>query len=292
MKTTIISLITIIVFAMQLQAQVAVNTDGTQPDNSAMLDVKSTSKGFIPPRMTKSQRDAISAAVKGLVIFNTTSATLNIYNGTYWANLDGSPSDLWRCGQPFTDDRDGKTYNTVLINSQCWFAQNLNVGTRIDFSMTQTDNGVIEKYCNNNDETICDIYGGLYQWDELMQFVTISGARGLCPTGWHIPAEAEWTTLTTFLGGSIEAGGKLKETGITHWAEPNTGATNSACFTAFGGGSGSHFGYGGVKHYAYFWSSTESSPNAWEITLGYNFNHILTDNKDKIAGYSCRCLHD
>jgi len=92
--------------------------------------------------------------------------------------------------QPFTDARDGKTYNTVLIGTQCWMRENLNIGTRIDGSQNQTDNGTIEKYCYDDLESNCDIYGGLYQWDEAMQYVTTQGVQGICPAGWHLPTDA------------------------------------------------------------------------------------------------------
>ena len=101
------------------------------------------------------------------------------------------------CGQPLTDSRDGQSYNTVQIANQCWMAQNLNVGSKINGSDEQSNNGTIEKYCYNNDAANCAVYGGLYQWDELMNYLTSSnatpsGRQGICPDGWHIPSEAEW----------------------------------------------------------------------------------------------------
>ena len=95
-------------------------------------------------------------------------------------------------------------------------AENLNVGTRINGSGSQTNNSTIEKYCYDDNEANCTTYGGLYQWDESMQYSTMPGVQGICPTGWHLPTDAEWTTLTTYLGGEGIAGGKKKETGTTH----------------------------------------------------------------------------
>jgi len=80
---------------------------------------------------------------------------------------------------------------------------------------------------------MCNVYGGLYQWDEAMQYSTTVGVQGICPTGWHLPADSEWTTLTTFLGGEIIAGGKMKEAGLAHWASPNTGAPTAAALLLF-----------------------------------------------------------
>ncbi len=126
------------------------------------------------------------------------------------------------------------------------------------------NNSIIEKYCYNNSTANCDIYGGLYQWNEMMQYTTTPGAQGICPaTGWHLPTDAEWTILTTFLGGEGIAGGKMKTTGTIEagtglWYAPNTGATNESGFTALPGGYRSDNGdFDGLGYYAYFWSSTE-----------------------------------
>ena len=83
-------------------------------------------------------------------------------------------------------DADGNSYNTVLIGSQCWMAENLNVGTRIDGVSGPTNNNVIEKYCYVDDPDICDIDGGLYQWDEMTQYSSTEGVQGICPTGWQL----------------------------------------------------------------------------------------------------------
>jgi len=135
-----------------------------------------------------------------------------------------------------------------LIGTQCWFKENLNVGTMINGTHNQTNNSVIEKYCYNNLTSNCDIYGGLYQWGEMVQYLNgtsntttwnpppTGNVQGICPTGWHIPKDAEWTVLTTYLGGVSVAGGAMKETGNAHWSSPNTGATNSSGFTALGSG--------------------------------------------------------
>ena len=121
----------------------------------------------------------------------------------------------------------GETYNTLQIGTQCWMKENLNIGTRINGSQEQTDNIVIEKYCYNDLDSNCNIFGGLYQWNELMQYVTIEGAQGLCPTGWHLPTHAEWSILTVYLGNMLIAGGKMKSTGTLEagtglWYSPKT----------------------------------------------------------------------
>jgi uncharacterized protein (TIGR02145 family) len=200
------------------------------------------------------------------------------------------------CGNPFTDSRDGKSYTTVQIGSQCWMAQNLNIGTKTIGSADQTNNSIIEKYCYGDLESNCDVYGGLYQWNEMMQYVTTEGVQGICPTGWHLPTDAEWTTLTTYLGGESVAGGKLKETGTIHWF-PNTGATNESGFTAVPAGYrydyGGTFGFGSIGNYGYWLSSSESSAgSAWTWGVNYGGSSVGRYGYPKYNGFSVRCLKD
>jgi uncharacterized protein (TIGR02145 family) len=195
---------------------------------------------------------------------------------------------------PFTDIRDGKNYNTVVIGGQCWMAQNLNIGTKINGSQDQTNNQIIEKYCYNDLESNCDIYGGLYQWNEAMQYVTTAGVQGICPAGWHLPTDAEWTTLTTFLGGESVAGGKMKETGTTHWASPNTGATNTSGFTALPGGYRySNGSFSDLTNYTLFWSSSQYDASySWNRYLSYTTSNVYRYSYYKMYGVSGRCLKD
>jgi uncharacterized protein (TIGR02145 family) len=202
------------------------------------------------------------------------------------------------------DSRDGISYETVQIGDHCWMAENLNIGTRIDGSNNQIDNGIIEKYCYNNAEANCDVYGGLYQWDEMMQYIITAGVQGICPEGWHLPTDAEWCTLEQEVDPTItcssigwrglDGGGKLKETGTTHWNGPNTGATNSSGFTALPGGSrytdGSfiYLGYNGLC-----WSSSKSdASDGLGRHLDYDNAQVRRYNYDKSRGFSVRCLKD
>ena len=193
----------------------------------------------------------------------------------------------------------GQTYNTVQIGTQCWLRENLNIGTMINGTMDQTNNGVIEKYCYNDDNSNCDIYGGLYQWDEVMQYVTTAGVQGICPSGWHIPTDAQWTSVTTFLGGEIVAGGKMKTTGTIEagtglWYDPNYGATNESGFSAVPAGYRYYLGtFDGVGYFGYWWSSTEFSTysaRCWFMGC-YNGN-VNSYPYFKSEGYSVRCLRD
>lgn len=446
-------------------AQVGINNDGSSPDNSAMLDVKSSTKGFLPPRMTSTQRSAMVSPAIGLVIFNSDCNDIQLFNGTTWVPLgnsgmlsapaaitgDATPCEIatgltysvapvngatgyhwtipagaaiaggqgttsitvsmgsasgyvcaspvnecyrgnvtclainlisapvtvvsgihiytateitwmwnsvagaagykwgitndfalatdlgtltskaetgltcntaytryvwsynscghatscqltqttaacsvWNCGQPIVDSRDGKTYSTVLIGAQCWMSQGLNYGTKINGSVNQSDNGIPEKYCYSNDDQNCTVYGAIYQWGELMQYSANPGVQGLCPQGWHLPTDAEWTALSTFLGGEAIAGGKMKEAGTLHWQSPNTGATNSTGFTALPGGyrePGTSFN--GLSAYLNYWTSTSNATNeAWDRHLNYFSEYIARGSYSTSYGFYARCLRD
>lgn len=227
-----------------------------------------------------------------------------IYTRYLWASntcgpstvgiLTQSTTECTSCGTSFTDSRDGKIYTTVLIGGQCWLAQNLNIGTRIDGTQSQTDNQVIEKYCYGDLESNCDIYGGLYQWDEVMQYLTAASVQGICPAGWHLPSDTELTILITFLGGEFVAGGKMKETGTAHWVSPNIGATNTSGFNALPGGYMNSSGiFNELTIYAYFWSASQSSSSyAWYRDLRNTYAGVERNNYYKTTSFSVRCIKD
>ena len=198
------------------------------------------------------------------------------------------------CGL-LTDTRDGKVYQTVKIDTMCWMAENLNYGTRIDGSVDQTDNSVAEKYCYDDDETNCDVYGGLYQWNEVMQYDTLLKVQGICPDGWHIPSNSEWQVLSNLVGGNSVSGGKMKEAGFEHWNQPNTGAVNSFGFTAIPGGNryfngGAFFSMGNTAN---FWTSSKSnSSNAWRRKIETGYAELYQSSFNKNYGFSLRCLKD
>ena len=209
----------------------------------------------------------------------------------------------------------GETYPTVQIGTQCWFAKNLNVGSMINGASNQTNNGTLEKYCYNNNSANCTTYGGMYQWAEAVQYQngasnsaspnpTFTGnIRGICPTGWHLPSDAEYCTLTTFLDATVncgtfgwsgtDAGGKMKSvSGL--WGTPNTGAANSSGFSALPGGVRTPLGtFGNIGFYAYFWSFSEySATTAFFRILNYNNSNIYRNFFSKSYGFSIRCTQD
>jgi uncharacterized protein (TIGR02145 family) len=191
---------------------------------------------------------------------------------------------------------EGQTYTTVQIGAQCWFRENLSVGTMINSSQggpLQTDNDIIEKYCYGNNAINCEEYGGLYEWKEAMQYVTEEGAQGICPPGWHIPADGEWEILVDLYGGSEVAAGSLKEAGYEHWNPPNTDATNISGFTGLPGGLRSRFvgSFSQINEVGYFWSSTPTgSNNSWTRDLWYNYPLVERVNLEHDFGISIRCI--
>jgi uncharacterized protein (TIGR02145 family) len=282
-------------------AQVGISTDNSTPDGSAMLDIKSTNRGLLVPRLTQNQIRTITNPSNSLLVFCTTDDKFYAYVAatSEWKEVQfGSGVLTPTCGTPFTDSRDSKTYNTVQIGTQCWMSQNLNTGTMIPDWMNQSDNSVIEKYCYNNLESNCDIYGGLYQWSEMMQYTLTEGTKGICPTGWHLPTDADLTTLATYLGGVSIAGGKLKETGTAHWWSPNTGATNESGFTAVPAATRYYTGgFSPLGEREAVWSSTRNSGAgydcSWNINLYYNNDDVeRAGGAMWVNGFSVRCIKD
>jgi len=199
------------------------------------------------------------------------------------------------CGEATTILYSGVTYNIVEIGDRCWFAENLNYGTRINGGVTQTDNHTKEKWCYNDSEDSCTVYGGLYQWNEMMNYVTTDSAQGICPSGWHIPGYAEWNTLINCVSlYSSASGGLLKEAGLTHWNTPNTGASDTYGFAALPGGAYVS-GFGDEGNYGYIWSSTfnpASSTYGYPFVFAYNNIGISTGPYLKANAYSVRCIKD
>jgi uncharacterized protein (TIGR02145 family) len=316
-KIVLLIIANIILAGYSLNAQIAINSDGSAPESSAMLDVKSTSKGLLLPRMTTTQIGAISSPADHLMVFNTTDSKVYIFSSAdnQWKALDYGAEriDPLICGSPLVDIRDGQSYATVLIGTQCWMAENLNVGTYINYNWTkQTDNGIIEKYAYNGS------YGGYYLWAEMVQYlngaswnhnwdpVPTGNVQGICPDGWHLPWDEEWKTMEVFLGMSqsdanadgwrgTDEGGKLKRTGTTFWNAPNTGATNSSGFSALGAGYNDNFQdktFYKSKEETYWFTITSSAYYANYRHIVYNKSTVYRANGTKQYAYSVRCLKD
>ena len=220
------------------------------------------------------------------------------------------------CGTSTLTDIDGNTYNTVQIGQQCWMKENLRTkkyadGTAISQgSSTSTTTGYW--YYPNNNSSNMSTYGLLYNWKAVMRTSTSSsanpsGVQGICPTGWHVPSDAEWTQLTDYVSSQSQYVCGSNNTyiakalaGTTGWSSStttcavgNTPSNNNATgFNALPAGdyNGSYndFGYG-----ASFWSATEnSSSNAYYRNLNYSYADVYRNDYSKYGGFSVRCLRD
>lgn len=193
-------------------------------------------------------------------------------------------------------DGDGHVYSVVKIGTQLWTAENLRATKYNDGKPIPlvTNNAEWESlnsagFCwyDNDSDSYKEEYGALYNWDAV-------NSGKLAPVGWHVATDADFAALTKFLGSDSVAGGKLKEKSTTHWAVPNTGATNASGFTAIPGGfrhlDGRFFEIGQSNN---LWTSSHATSDfefCWG--LGYNYKNISRNVYDKRYGFSVRCVKD
>jgi uncharacterized protein (TIGR02145 family) len=180
----------------------------------------------------------------------------------------------------------GKTYHTVQIGNQCWFKENLDIGTMIKGDEDQKDNGVIEKYCFNDDTNNCNKYGGLYQWNEAMQYSSADHTQGICPSGWHIFTKEEYQALEKTVnkdGNSLKAQGQ--GIGVT-------AGTNTTGFSGlFAGYRKGHGGFSEQSQHTYYWARTEAdSGTVYNMHLGEDTCTVDLYYYGKTDGFSIRCI--
>jgi uncharacterized protein (TIGR02145 family) len=191
------------------------------------------------------------------------------------------PSSILACGNPLTDPRDNRVYQTVQIGIQCWLATNLNFGATIASTQDQRDNCISEKYCYNDNPVNCTNYGGLYQWDEVMRFAETPAGQGFCPPAWHIPTENDWNTLfATFINNAF-AGSPLKYSGYSGFNAILSGARHINRGWDFQGFA------------TFFWSSTARSDNkAWAHGMNDPDPSVSNYPASRVNAFSVRCLKD
>ena len=313
LKELVIIISSMVIMSAQMNGQnVGIGDNTFTPDNSALLEIRGT-KGLLIPRMTTAQRDSMTSSstpAQSLLIFNTTTKCYEGY-------VDGQWNQLW-CS------------NHSSCGSQIWMAANMNVGTRIDGTSEQNNNSVVEKYCYNDVEANCDIYGGLYQWAEAMQIdytynttdyptdytcdpCGSSGRQGICPSGYHIPTDLEWsryeycvessisptgsTSLSTFQNntgwrGSTNNAGPGAKMKVTSSNSPSWDGTNASGFAALPAGFRNTDGsFNDLGSSAFFWSASEySSTGAWSRGLYSGYSQSYRGNYNKKYGFSVRCL--
>lgn len=247
----------------------------SQPEEGN-YNISVTPKSFAQPTDTYS-----------IAIFSTTSVDTIVTNNQI-QNIPNQPVvynpqvPVSNGNCPTTVTYEGKTYNTVQIGDQCWFKENLDVGTMINSASNQTNDGTIEKYCYDNDPNNCAIYGGLYQWNEAMQYVTTEGTRGICPEDWHIPTKGEYEVLRTSANNSRD---DLLAIGQF------SGNNNTGFSALLAGAYCLGMGYVGLYETTEFWSSTYYNTDfAYELLL---FDNYLDDNiyyDLKSLAVSIRCI--
>ncbi len=273
---------TMLVISLLSTAQVGIGTNTLNA--SAQLDVTSTTKGFLPPRMTLAERNLIATPATGLVLWCIDCNEMQVYNGTAWRNINGAASSS------------ATSLPAVQICNQVWTTINLDVTTYRNGDLipqvtdltawTALTTGAWCYYSNLS--SYGDIYGKLYNW------YAVNDPRGLAPLGWHIPTDAEWTTLTTCLGGDPVAGGRMKATGTSLWLTPNTASTNSSGLAVLPGGYRNNNGtFLNVANYGFWWSSTEyDTEGAWYRYLYYGDANARRLAHFKTYGFSMRCVRD
>ena len=237
------------------------------------------------------------------------STNITYYIKAFATNSEGTQYGdeiMFTTLNPITDI-DGNIYNIAAIGTQLWMAENLKTtkysdGTDIPYVESQSEWNAFtpdsQAYCwYNNDVSNKDIYGALYTWKAAMKgasgFNTDPGnIQGACPTGWHIPSNAEWTTLENYIGGPSVNAPKLKEQGTTHWQSPNDG-TNETSFTGLPGGYRTTFGtFFNIGTHGYWWTSSDyGSSNAMYREL-YSGTNVGQGTSLNFRGYSVRCIKD
>lgn len=195
-------------------------------------------------------------------------------------------------------DIEGNVYKTVKIGNQWWMAENLKTSRfqNGDPILNVSDNTQWSKligsaYCNyENNDSNAKIYGHLYNW------YAVNDPRNICPTGWHIPSDAEWSTLISFLGGADIAGNRLKEVGTLHWNSPNEGATNESGFSALPGGNRRSVRgeFNAIGTLGLWWTSSKSDPEntAWYRYIGNLGSTVYRFDGNLEYGFSVRCVRD
>ncbi|MCX6244403.1 MAG: fibrobacter succinogenes major paralogous domain-containing protein [Bacteroidetes bacterium] len=292
LKKTLLKIILPVLFTLpanqNLYCQISINTDGSLPDQSSAIDVKSTQKGMLTPRMTAAQRTAIASPAAGLLVYQTDATTgFYYYSGTAWTAL-GTAEGI----SMHVADIEGNIYRTVKIGNQLWMAENLKTThyRNGDAIPNVTDNSswinlTSGAYCwYNNAISNKSLYGALYNW------YAITDSRNLCPSGWHAATAADFTALNNYLGGAVGwAGARMMAASSTNFGMNTTG------FSGRPGGlrydSNGSFYYMGEDAY---WGTPNLRYDNMVIVYNFDgsYSGLYMYYPSRVSGLSVRCVRD
>lgn len=308
----------ILIFAASIStitiAQVKIGTNPTQINESAELEIESSNKGLLLPRLNTAQRDAISNPAEGLLIYNFDIKCLEIFNGTEWINncasepewgvipdfayCENKPISKTGCNGQTTIEYQGKIYPIVEIGGQCWMAENIDaVPSNFDPAPERealVDNGW-HGYYDNNPENGENGNGRFYQWSAAMNGSTEERSQGVCPSGWHIPSDCEWMFLEYSLGMDVtELESTEPRSSGTVGTQLASGGT-SGFDAKYAGFSNAVGGFGSQGSYAYYFSSTdagfyEGMPLKTTRILQSGQNFVWRSSNLNAFGTSVRCV--
>lgn len=281
---TVVELLVVVIVIGILAAITIVSYSGIrQRANLATLqsDLKNASTQLEVYKTTNNDSYPIDQATANLKASPSTSITYNRYSATSYCVEAINSSATYHISSTDKTITAGVCIDPdwITIGTQTWARYNLNVGTRITGTTEQANNATIEKYCYNDLESNCTTYGGLYQWDEAMQYVTTPGDQDICSAGSHIPTDAEWWILIEHLGVET-AGTQLEISGSSGLNIPLAGDRNTSGV------------YSGLSSNAVMWTSSESSTNtrAWYHHLQSGDPTLNWNSIPKNNGFSIRCL--
>jgi uncharacterized protein (TIGR02145 family) len=205
----------------------------------------------------------------------------------------GEPNTDWEPGDNWIDTRDGQVYATVLIGTQAWMRENLNIGVQITGDTYPVMDTIIEKYCYNDNPSKCDEYGGLYMWHEMMNYDYFESVRGICPVGWHLPSDEEWMVMESYLGidtSELDVIG-LRGSGQAYLLLDGGETGFDALMSGYREYADDVFYYEGV--YAYFWTTTQDTEwNPYFRLLHWNSGLIGRSFDYTYQAASVRCIKD
>jgi len=301
LRSTILSIL-MIAFLIGCESSTSASSDSSSSVASSSSSVVKSSSSSAKSSSSEAMSSSSSAKSSSSEAMSSSSSAKSSSS-----NAISSSSSSSIVYSTIKDARDNQTYRIVTIGSQTWMAENLKYLPSVVRPRTgskTTPHYYVYRYDGTNVTDAkatanYNTYGVLYNWPAAMNGAASSttnpsGVQGVCPDGWHLPSDAEWTELTDYLGGTRDASGKLKETGTTHWNNPNTSATNETGFTALPGGfrfGNDAFNY--IGRCGYWWSATESNAtNAWGRYMNSGSSVGRNYDYGKEVGISVRCVRD